>query len=78
MPEFRTHYNHLKIEEDASIEDIRAAFKVYFLKFHPNKNAGNKQRAKQVMLIVSEAYSILSNPQKKSRLRFMDCKESAK
>jgi curved DNA-binding protein CbpA len=30
MPEFRTYYSHLKIEEDASIEDIRAAFKVYF------------------------------------------------
>jgi uncharacterized membrane protein len=66
MPEFRTHYNHLKIEEDASIEDIRAAFKAYFLKFHPNKHGGNKQRAKQVMLIVSEAYSILSNPQKRA------------
>ena len=66
MPEFRTHYNHLKIEEEASMEVISAAFKVYFLKFHPNKQAGNKQRVRQVMLIVSEACSIFSNPQKRA------------
>jgi uncharacterized membrane protein len=66
MPEFRTHYSHLKIEEDASIEDIRAAFKVYFLKFHPSKYAGNKQHAEQVIQLASEAYSILSNPQKRT------------
>lgn len=66
MPRFRTHYDHLKVEENASIEDIRAAFKIYFLKFHPGKFSGNKQRAEQVMLIVREAYSILSDPLKRA------------
>ena len=66
MPKFRTHYDHLKVAENASIEDIRTAFKIYFLKFHPDKYAGNKQRAERVMKNVSEAYSILSNPVKRA------------
>jgi hypothetical protein len=66
MSKFRTHYNNLKVEEDASVEDIRAAFKFYFLKFHPNKFIGNQQRAKIVMQFASEAYSVLSDPLKRT------------
>ena len=66
MSKFRTHYNNLKVEEDASVEDIRAAFKYYFLKFHPNKFIGNQQRAKIVMQFASEAYVVLSDPLKRT------------
>jgi curved DNA-binding protein CbpA len=65
MPENRTHYEILKVAENASLEDIRAAFKIYFLKYHPSNHFGKKERAERFMQVVSEAFSILSDPIKK-------------
>lgn len=66
MPKIRTLYHHLKIEETANIDDIRAAFTRYFLKYHPDRYSGNRQRAERLMKLVSEVYTILSNPEKRA------------
>ena len=62
MPRSRTYYDILKVARNAGIEDTRAAFKLYFLKFHPNNHPGDKRRAKRFMQVITEAYSVLSDP----------------
>ena len=61
----RTYYDHLKVAKDAGIEEIRAAFKFYFLKYHPNNHPGNKGRAERYMQVITEAYSVLSDPMRR-------------
>ncbi len=65
MSEFRTHYDNLKVSEQASIEELRAAFKYRFQKFHPNSHPGNSQRALGYLQILKESYAILSDPLKR-------------
>jgi len=65
MAKFRTHYDHLHLAENASLDDIRASFKIIFLKYHPSKHHGCKQRAARFMQGVKESYSILSDPEQR-------------
>ncbi len=65
MSEIRTHYDNLKVSEQASTEELRAAFKYRFEKFHPNSHPGNRQRALGYLQILKESYAILSDPLKR-------------
>ena len=64
MAEKRDYYDILGIKRDASAETIKKAFRKLAKKYHPDSNAGNPQ-AEQVFKDVNEAYSILSDPEKK-------------
>ena len=64
MAEKRDYYDILGINRDASAETIKKAFRKLAKKYHPDSNAGNPQ-AEQMFKDVNEAYSILSDPEKK-------------
>ena len=61
----RTHYDSLKVTEDAPQEVIRAAYRALSLKHHPDKTGGNP-RALYKMQALNEAYAVLSDARKRA------------
>ncbi|MGC8624181.1 MAG: molecular chaperone DnaJ [Phycisphaerae bacterium] len=62
----RDYYEILELDRSASPEDVKRAYRKAALKFHPDKNPGNKEseiRFKEC----SEAYEVLSDSEKRSR-----------
>ena len=62
----RDYYEILGLEKNASSQDIKKAYRKLAIKFHPDKNPGNKE-AEEKFKEAAEAYSILSNSEKRSR-----------
>jgi len=57
-------YEVLGVPEDASDEQIRKTYRKAAIKFHPDKNPGNKQ-AEERFKELSQAYEVLSNAKKR-------------
>ena len=66
MADKRDYYEVLGLKKDASDEEIKKAFRKMAMKYHPDKNPGDK-KAEEAFKEVNEAYSILSDPEKKQR-----------
>ena len=66
MAEKRDYYEVLGLQKGASEADIKKAFRKMAMKYHPDKNPGDKE-AEEKFKEVNEAYSILSDPEKKER-----------
>lgn len=60
------YYNVLKVGQNASAEDLKRAYRRLAMKWHPDKNPGNKREAEANFKLVSEAYEVLGDPQKRS------------
>lgn len=60
------YYEILGVSRDATQEEIKAAYRKAALKYHPDKNPGNKE-AEEMFKKASEAYSVLGDPQKKAQ-----------
>jgi len=58
------YYDILEISRDASADDIKKSYRKKALKFHPDRNPGDAEAEKRFKEI-SEAYEVLSNPEKK-------------
>ncbi|MEE9163013.1 MAG: molecular chaperone DnaJ [Candidatus Neomarinimicrobiota bacterium] len=59
-------YQVLGVERGASSDAIKKAYRQLALKYHPDKNPGD-QSAEQRFKEASEAYEVLSDPQKKAQ-----------
>lgn len=57
-------YEVLRLSKGCSHEEIKKAYKKMAVEFHPDKTAGDKEK-EELFKKVSEAYSVLSDPQKK-------------
>lgn len=55
------YYDILEIAPDATIKEIRKAYKIQSIKTHPDKNRDNAEEAILKFQLVSEAYQILSD-----------------
>ncbi|KAK6123278.1 hypothetical protein DH2020_042974 [Rehmannia glutinosa] len=58
------YYNILKVNRNASDEDLKKAYRRLAMIWHPDKNT-NKQEAEAKFKQISEAYDVLSDPQKR-------------
>ena len=61
----RNYYEVLEIDKNATEEEIKKAYRKGALKWHPDKNTNNKQEAEIKFKELSEAYSVLSDSEKK-------------
>ena len=61
MSEKKDYYDLLGVNRSASDDDIKKAYRKLALKFHPDRNSGEKQ-AEEKFKEVSEAYQVLSDP----------------
>lgn len=58
-------YDLLGISPDADDKAIKKAYKKLSIKWHPDKNPNNKDDATKKFQEITEAYSVLSDPQKR-------------
>ncbi|XP_061346193.1 uncharacterized protein LOC133291875 isoform X1 [Gastrolobium bilobum] len=59
------YYNILKVDRNATEDDLKKAYRKLAMKWHPDKNPTNKKEAEAKFKQISEAYEVLSDPQKK-------------
>ena len=61
----RDFYEVLGVSRTAAVEEIKSAYRKAALKWHPDRSPENKAEAEVKFRECTEAYSILSDPQKK-------------
>ena len=66
MAEKRDYYEVLGVAKDATADQIKSAYRKLAMKYHPDRNPDNPE-AKEKFTEVSEAYEVLSNPEKRQR-----------
>lgn len=58
------YYQSLGVDRNASADEIKQAFRKIALKYHPDRNQGNKE-AEEKFRAAAEAYEVLSDPEKR-------------
>lgn len=61
----RDYYEVLGVSRDADTQEIKSAYRRLALKYHPDRNPGDKE-AEERFKEAAEAYSVLSDPEKRS------------
>jgi curved DNA-binding protein len=64
--DYKDYYKIIGVERTAGADEIKKAYRKLAMKYHPDRNQGNKQAEDQFKEI-NEAYEVLSDPQKRSR-----------
>ena len=59
------YYDLLEVKKDASAEEIKRAFRKQAMKYHPDRNPGDKE-AEQKFKAINEAYEVLIDEQKRA------------
>ncbi|XP_010447974.1 PREDICTED: dnaJ homolog subfamily B member 13 isoform X2 [Camelina sativa] len=60
------YYKVLQVDRSASDDDLKKAYRKLAMKWHPDKNPNNKKDAEAKFKQISEAYDVLSDPQKRA------------
>ena len=64
--EKRDYYEVLGVSKNATDAEIKAAYKKMAIKYHPDRNPGNKE-AEEKFKEAAEAYDVLHDPEKRQR-----------
>ena len=65
MSEKRDYYEVLGVSKDADAKEIKKAYRKLAMKYHPDKNPGDKA-AEEKFKEINEAYEVLSDEEKRS------------
>ena len=65
MPTTRDYYDILSVEKNASGEDIKRAYRRLAMKYHPDRNPGDKE-CEAKFKECAEAYEVLADPQRRA------------
>lgn len=64
--EYKDYYKVLGVDKKATTDEIKKAFRALALKYHPDKNPGNKE-AEEKFKQITEANDVLSDPEKRKK-----------
>ena len=64
--EYKDYYKILGVNKSASTDDIKKAFRKLAVKYHPDKNHGDKV-AEEKFKEITEANEVLSDPEKRKK-----------
>ena len=61
------YYKELGVEKGASVDEIKKAYRKLALKYHPDRNPTDRKKAEEKFKKISEAYAVLSDPEKRQQ-----------
>ncbi|MBW6474000.1 MAG: DnaJ domain-containing protein, partial [Anaerolineaceae bacterium] len=64
--EYKDYYKTLGVKRNASKDEIKQAYRKLAMKYHPDRNPGNKE-AEDKFKDINEANEVLSDPKKRAR-----------
>jgi DnaJ-class molecular chaperone len=65
--DYKDYYHVLGVEQGASTEEIKKAYRKLAMQCHPDHNQGNTEWANRRFKEITEAFNILGDPEKRSQ-----------